>query len=148
MMHTLKQLMENNYNPFDLICYEKNLITQFSWNGQSLSQQHKEFPFFISSSSVDTQRILKYREELFLNFKAINSYKVLNELHLVEDEKDKNSSIFMSRKHTHTKSVSQITITKQDIKYSYFNENELKELCKKNPQLNHTLATQVLISDH
>jgi uncharacterized protein with NRDE domain len=121
----LDKLLVNKYNPFDLIIINHAQIIQCSWSGKKLTKLVKSLPFFVSSSSIDAYRVQKYRAKAFLNFNAINPNQILSDLHLSQDSKDTSCSIYMSRKKTHTKSISQVTVTAESLNYQYLTEEQL-----------------------
>jgi uncharacterized protein with NRDE domain len=126
-------LAKHLFNPFDLMVINSTKVTQFSWNGINLIQTEHGFPYFISSSSVDSDAILAHRKQLFLDFKAVNQQQILSHLHLAKDESDTSSSINMSRDSTHTKSISQVLIENGKLTYHYLTENNLHNIDKQKP---------------
>lgn len=138
----LSTILQNPFNPFNLLCINKNRIIDFSWNGKTLKETQYLSPqtLMFSSSSIETERILKKRSAYFDKFKMQLGEQgnkpgyFLNHLHRQQDKDDKSSSIFMSRNDTHTKSISQIIINNQQLHYDYFDELYLNENKEK---LNH-----------
>ncbi len=115
----------SKYQPFDLVLNKNNSVIEHSWNGKKLSVKKYSQPYFITSSSIDTEHVLHYRQLLFNKFKAINAKQILQELHLNQELKDTSTRIFMSRKDTHTKSISRIIYNKNSLDYQYINEGLL-----------------------
>ena len=131
---TLNQLLAKYlFNPFDLVTTNKAHLIQYSWTGNKLIKVKQSTPFFISSSSVDSQIVLSHRMNLFTKFSPVNEEQILTQLHLSQDKLDKSASIFMSREETHTKSISQVIIEKNEINYYYFTENNLQKLEMERP---------------
>ena len=131
----LDKLLEKDFNPFDLIIINHIQIIHCCWNGKELSISTKSYPFFISSSSIDPQRVLNFRTRKFFDFEAKSGRNILTDLHLVQDINNTSASIYMSRDITHTKSISQLCLKSESLNYHYFTEESLTKLSKKDPYL-------------
>lgn len=129
----LDKLLEKDFNPFDLIIINHIQIIHCCWNGKELSISTKSYPFFISSSSIDSQRVLNYRSRKFFDFDAASGRNILTDLHLFQDINNTSASIYMSRDITHTKSISQLCLKSESLNYHYFTEKNLAKLNKKDP---------------
>ncbi len=137
--HILSQLDTLNtrrYNPFDLIIVTSNSSYCFSWNGEStqLTALDLEKPYFISSSSVDREAVLSWRQRFFSRLikekypDKISAVQILKNIHLQQLKTDKSKSIFMSRDHSHTKSICQARISRTDLNFIYYPQKSLKKL--------------------
>ena len=128
-------LQTQYFNPFDLLMIDQSALTNFCWNGKKLITKSFDRPqtLMFSSSSVDTNQILKKRALYFDQFrqglKSVNDQPnhFLNGLHRQQETHDLSSSIMMSRPQTHTKSISQIVIDhhEKQLTYYYFDEDQL-----------------------
>lgn len=126
-----------NFNPFDLIISNSESIHQICWDGMQLSYQDIDLdqPFILTSSSINSDYVFNHRYELFNSFNKANSNVtpelILNNFHLCQNKNDDGSSVYMSRENSHTKSISQITLNKQQLNYQYYNQQHLQNLKKK-----------------
>ena len=133
----LKELLLNNtFNPFDLIYADIFETHKLSWNGEKLIkiQLCHNNAFMLTSSSINKDDVLTKRYQYFKKFNEnhLNPHKcqfnILNKLHLQQDTDDKSSSILMSRSETHSKSICQLILSKNKLEYYYFNEQDLIHL--------------------
>lgn len=129
----LNNLSLPDFQPFDLIITSLTSCHRFSWNGKDLTNTEIPLncPFVLSSSSIDSDFILKHRYQLFDQFKQQQNQSqntILKNFHLQQNKKDTSSSVFMSREHTHTKSLSQVVLNKDTLKYAYYTEQNLKQM--------------------
>ncbi len=135
--YTIKNSFKMEYNPFDLIVFYEGKCLQISGKGRSFSFQERlvEDGFFISSSSINAESILPYRQSLFDRFmdsykqekEAIDKRSILQHLHLCQDLNDTSRSILMSRAKTHTKSIFQVLVKKQ-LEHGYWSNDRLSQL--------------------
>ncbi len=134
---TLNQLLAQYlFNPFDLVSTNQTHLIQYGWTGKKLIKAKQNIPFFISSSSVDSQIVLSHRMNLFTKFQPVNQEQILTQLHLFQDGSDKSASIYMSREQTHTKSISQVVIENNSLTFNYLTEKNLLEIDKTQPYRN------------
>jgi len=121
------------YNPFQLLIFSKQNINHFAWNGQKFNMKsiQKQPWLFISSSSVDADQVLPYREKLFDTWiRQRSKPRSIIDLHLHQNPNLTSKSINMQRANSHTKSLTQLRINykKRNIDISYINENTLATL--------------------
>lgn len=119
------------FNPFDLLAINTKEFIQASWNGSSLNvtKNNIDKPFFISSSSERIDEILAYRHGIFKKFiqqDEIQISDILLDLHTSQEAGREKDAIFVEREATHTKSIVQITIEKNQSEMLYWTEDVLK----------------------
>lgn len=135
----LLSLPLSEVKPFDLVVNSNHTIMKYSWNGTDLNRQKYKSPFFLSSSSVDAKTVLPYRKQKNITFLSkqnkVKAENILLNLHLSQDKKDTSSSILMSRRLTHTKSISQVIIKDNELNYQYIDEKKLACINIKKPYL-------------
>jgi len=129
----VKQLDFSFFNPFDLLIVNSENIVHVTWNGEISTQRTQPLkePFFITSSSERTADILQYRHDVFTAF--LDGYEgdensVISSLHLKSEAGKDSDSIFMNRKKTHTKSMTQIVLKSHQIKMSYWPEDKIQSV--------------------
>ena len=108
----LDEMDLSHYNPFDLVIAHPEGHIHLSWTGQhsQLTHPNGDQPFFISSSMVRTEYVLGIRRDIFERFVATDISDpdiILSRLHLNLIPEDTCSSILMSRRLSHTKSLCQ-----------------------------------------
>ena len=133
LLNALLEKEFSQFNPFDLVIIDQQNVHKLSWNGKNTSNksQSTSHAFFLSSSSINTEKTLAYRQSLFERYLVQNNeesncqFRILHDFHLLQDKADLSASIRMQRENTHTKSISQLRAGPTRLDYSYFNEESL-----------------------
>ena len=134
-LEALKGFSFKTFNPFDLIIMSLEKIVHATWNGKSLQlkEQDCNTPFFTTSSSEKIEQVIEYRQNIFSKFLenySNNTEFILEKLHLYRAQNKDDLAINMSRKNTHTKSVTQIILTPYQSEIFYWpkikDENDTK----------------------
>jgi len=133
---TCKNWLQNTiqlslYNPFVLILTDTKNTLRFSWDGKVLTTKAIEFIDWRleSSSSVEHDATLEYREEVFLRWLNTRpDQEQIIDFHLQQAENELSRSVCMSRSATHTKSITQIVIGKQTIGLNYLSPEQVPDL--------------------
>lgn len=126
------------YNPFDLVIAGLEGLLQLQFDGRSgqFIEHDVGKPFFITSSGVDIDHILKTRRTLFESFcqnPAPTTEDILHRLHLHKIPGDDSTSIFMGREKTHTKSICQVKLSKTGSSLDYYTQDLLEQYQANNP---------------
>ncbi len=133
-------LAVESYNPFDLIMISTGNCYQFKWTGND----YKIVPitinpsYFKTSSSVEMNSTLSWRSQFFEkwmknNKNTINSESILKNIHLEQAVENKSRSIFMSREHSHSKSVCQVLLTNSNLVFQYYPQSSLMDITTELP---------------
>ncbi len=136
ILSRLETLPFRHYNAFDLIMISTRKSYRFCWDGENtrLTLLNLEKAYFISSSSVDRERVLLWRESFFNGYikqkspEKLSAMQILRAIHLQQIENHKSRSIFMSRRHSHTKSICQVVLSETSLQFNYFPQKNLKQL--------------------
>ena len=142
----LIDLNHTDFNPFNLLTIEtQELLPEtvylYTWNGSTFFYQEFEINsgMLLTSSSVETVETIAARQHYFQHWKQSNAFKtsttfsqsVLSAIHLQHNASslmNKSRSIFMDRSHSHSKSITQLTINQQGIKIRYSPLEQLPDL--------------------
>jgi len=154
IINAIHGMKMQSFNPFELLIFSKGQIYNFCWNGTDLSlQTHQNIKnFFETSSSVDTETVIKERKNLFDNFckehqqEEIRKDDILYRFHC-QQKLCKSHSIFMSRKHSHTKSVLQIIMDLKRTTLTYYAQNTLVSwMSEKGKKLHYNEAIELQLN--
>ncbi|WP_460226503.1 NRDE family protein [Aurantivibrio infirmus] len=120
----------SRYNPFTLVLVTSELTLRIDWSGQYFTQEEVSIDdiFMATSSSVDTQRVIRYRQKQFVEWQRSRGadLKGIPGFHLQQDNDDTSSSVFMARDTTHTKSITQVKMSDSEAKITYFDNQQIQ----------------------
>ncbi len=131
------------YSPFVLLLMDNTNLYRFSWDGVSMSKETLSVKesivggFLESSSSVEPDNIIPYRQKLFQQWQQDKSNednkaaKILT-FHLMRDTDKPSASVCMSRPNGHTKSICQIALNKSEIEFHYLAPEKLESMVNVN----------------
>ncbi len=136
-----------NFNPFRLLVFQQQSIDIFDWDNSTLNhQQILNRPWFITtSSSQNAEFIIPYRQRLFANWlKNKPTQTKIIDFHLRQNSNAKSESILMSRKHSHTKSLTQCIVDNKNrrININYLDNRSLQQLINKTHNQASNLSTR------
>jgi uncharacterized protein with NRDE domain len=147
----------HDYNPFDLIASDSQQTWQLSWDGNDVRlKQRTESHFSFSSSALNTNQVLDYRQSLFKDWQqklprsiapSELAQSVLRDFHLQQTPSAETQSVLMDRHEAHTKSICQARVTDTATHLQYFDESTLtrfrnQKLLNENP-ISHGLVFEV-----
>ncbi len=116
------------YSAFVLLLMDTQHLYRYQWDGEIFVNQRIDFNhwFLESSSSVDLENTLAYRHDKFFHWKEDNgkASDVLS-FHLKRDA-DASKSVCMAREKSHTKSISQVSVTQNDVEFRYLAPEKLE----------------------
>lgn len=132
-------LKVKQFNPFDLLVFSQTLSRGYQWNGEDLIPYTLDLNSGVmkTSSSVDTAQVISHRQKLFTHLLEKYSFgknkeplieHVLRSFHLNREPGHGSRSICMERVNTHTKSISQVSISNQSLDFYYTPEQYLNRL--------------------
>ena len=124
----MKQLQADKHNPFDAVVVSDQGIHHFSWSGREFSFTEYEgvCPFMLSSSSVNLEDTLKYRQESFAQWtEHMGAESPIESFHLLQIKGMESASVMMSRELTHTKSLTQIEVSSANCALAYYDESAI-----------------------
>lgn len=129
-IQSANNLSFTDYNPFDFFVITHDEILSVSWDGVKSNIRKKVMSdvFFITSSSVNTADVLKYRHHIFSDFIQAGAYdamNILSQLHQQKSPHNDGDSIFMCRDDGHTKSITQVIMDLKQLELFYWPENIL-----------------------
>ena len=124
---SLHALNVSEYNPFDLFLITKKQVMHFSWDGENYRAQEKSFGhwFMFTSSSLKTEEVIAYREDLFkawsteMGKKLTDASEPLRGFHLIQFVGMESHSVLMERERSHTKSIMQADINGKSMTLNY-----------------------------
>ena len=119
------------HSAFVLLLMNKDELYRYRWDGLSFNAELIEFShsFLESSSSVDLEATVMYRQRLFANWRTRDgSAEDILAFHCQRDEANASKSVCMAREHSHTKSVSQIKIDASSVEFRYLSPERLGPL--------------------
>ena len=135
----LQSIEVNLYCPFVLLLMDHTTVYRYRWDGVAMSKEKLSLAeqymhgLLESSSSVDPDKIIPYRQQLFQNWLQNTrhdhnlSAKIL-EFHLTQDPSKPSSSVCMARENGHTKSICQIVLNETDAALHYLAPEKLESL--------------------
>jgi uncharacterized protein with NRDE domain len=123
----LQQLPYADYNPFDLFLISKKQVIHFTWDAEQYSSESIDFKhwFMFTSSSLKTEEVLAYRQNLFkawsleMGKKLTASEEILRGFHLIQFEGMETHSVLMEREKSHTRSVVQADLEGKQMQMRY-----------------------------
>jgi len=132
----VKSLDLKHVNPYTLLLLDRLQSQTLSWNGRELtidisteSGSRKRWQF-LSSSSVNALQIPRQRLAVFSDqLSSEDSMKCtapeILAMHLHREDNSPESAVFMDREATHTKSITQVSLRRDEVKLDYFSEESL-----------------------
>lgn len=117
------------YNPFTLLVISANELLIAIWNGKDISveKQSLQMPFMISSSSWEQEKVLKWRKDLFEEWR--NKGTAFNNdiptFHLLQPENWQEWSPLVERAAVNTRSITQIRIGMNSYSMDYWRDSYL-----------------------
>jgi uncharacterized protein with NRDE domain len=125
----LDGLSLQHFRNFDLVLFDnKNLLHCIHQNGVGTVKKIESDCTMFSSSSWNTQQVIDCRLQKFRDYlsRRNGNYPddILEHFHLSKTEDDR-FSVLMARPTTHTKSVSQLIVGDDDIRFSHFDQHAL-----------------------
>jgi len=134
----LQSLDAKCYSPFVLLVLNNATVYRYCWNGVSMQKENLsasnefEHGYLESSSSVDTDLTIAYRQQLFQQWKQDKpennlAVKIL-EFHLTRDENEQSASVCMARSRGHTKSISQVMLSEHAAEFHYLAPEKLEAM--------------------
>ncbi|WP_339667885.1 NRDE family protein [Dasania marina] len=123
------QLNWQNYAPCDVLVFDRHRWTHICWNGQGYNLLNHDYvtPLLRTSSSEDLDRTRQWRLHAFSRFLDLQSTgpeAVLN-FHLSPCAHDPSIGVNMARPDRHTKSITQIQLSKGLVQARYFSQQAL-----------------------
>lgn len=119
-----KKIVYSRYNPFTLIMITECSTLRMDWTGTELFKEELsvDSTLMATSSSVETNEVIRYRQSQFLDWQkqGILNRKNIPSFHFQQDKNDTSYSVLMARDTTHTKSITQITLTEIEARIAYF----------------------------
>lgn len=119
-----------SFSPFDLFLIGRKQFCRFIWNGVALSVRDVRVKhwFLFTSSFINAEEVTAYRKNIFAAWskevgkKLTDPEEVLRGFHLIQIEGMESQSVLMEREHSHTKSIIQAELGKEDVVLKYFPE--------------------------
>ncbi len=122
-----EQISNSDYKPFRLVKYINNELEILTFNGQNTKLERPAFTdhFFITSSSLDEEKVTAYRKGKFQDWLKSKNYKdSIPSIHFQQEKGNKEYSILVSRPKTHTKSLTQFVFKRNElIESNYLPQN-------------------------
>lgn len=116
----------SRYSPFTLMLLTQLNTLRVDWTGKELFEEELSVDntMMVTSSSVDTREVIRYRESQFVDWKNQGKpgQKNIPSFHFQQDKNDTSRSVLMARDITHTKSITQITMADTEARIDYFND--------------------------
>lgn len=124
----LEALPCERYNPFDLFLIKRRALRRYSWNGNRLRCQDPDMDKWamFTSSLVGREEVVAYRDSLFRAWReemgAIppDPEEILRGFHLIQMPGMESQSVLMERERSHTKSVVQAVLGKDEALLRYY----------------------------
>lgn len=134
----LLELESGSFNPFDLFLNQKQHIRHYIWDGHyTIFEDVTAEPWYMFTSSLlKAEEVITYRHRLFESWckemgnELTDPEEILRGFHLIQTKNMETQSVLMEREQSHTKSVVQVELAKDQISLKYYPEilhNPLRE---------------------
>ncbi len=124
----LVQLLQSksylDYAPFDLILLESSIVRQFSWDGSRFCEKAIGALPFITSSSVNSERVIAARRKRFEQIRQLPLTEILNDTEAAQPEE----AIYVSREDGGTVSQTAVCINRDEIQFSVTRRRESQHI--------------------
>lgn len=109
-----------DYAPFDLLLLDDSKAYHFGWDGSEFCEKTIDMPFFLTSSSVDSQRVVTARKKRFKQIRHLP----LNEILADKKAKRPEEAIYVSRLDGGTVSQTVVHVRRDRIQFSVIRRGE------------------------
>lgn len=120
----LVQLLQSksylDYAPFDLILLESSIVRQFSWDGSNFCEKAIGALPFITSSSVNSERVIATRRKRFEQIRHLPLAEILNDTEAAQPEE----AIYVTRTDGGTVSQTVVRFNRDEVQFSVTRRGE------------------------
>ena len=118
----LLALYEDGINkaPFDLILLESSVLQRFSWDGSEFREKAIGALPFMTSSSVDSQRVMAARKKRYEQIRHLPLTEILNDAEASQPEE----AIYVTRDDGGTVSQTVVRVSRDEIQFSVTRRGE------------------------
>lgn len=132
VLNKLCNVAMTNYAPFSLFINTFTQSVLVHWNGLALSEQrYAAEPYTsFSSSALQAEQVLPWRQQQFnawVKAGAPHTAQGMPTYNILQPEQHKTFAPFMSRPQACTKSITQFTVTSQNIISKYWPQSQLPQ---------------------